>query len=240
MRATTRGTGELLLAAAELGVKRIILGIGGSATVDGGVGCAESAKALRGGPIEILVACDVTNPLYGPDGAAHVFGPQKGATPEQVEQLDARLRALADELVAHDLANHPGAGAAGGLGFGMMAFFGATLRPGVEIIIEATRLRDRLRGADLCLTGEGKLDAQSLAGKTAVGVARLCMTLNVPCIAIAGALQIDSQALRRIGFAAARAISESVPLEESMRNAPALIERATRSSIESFVRQRQS
>jgi glycerate kinase len=238
MRATTRGTGELLLAAAELGVKRIILGIGGSATVDGGVGCAEAATALRSGHVEMIVACDVTNPLYGIDGAARVFGPQKGATPAQVEQLDARLRALADELGAHDLANRPGARAAGGLGFGMMAFVNATLRPGVEIVIEATRLRDRLLGADLCLTGEGRFDKQSLAGKTPVGVARLCKQMGVPCIVIAGA--VDSTNLRdeertRAGVTAAVSLcTAGMTPHEAMQNSEVRLGLLTAQVVQQF------
>jgi len=237
MRATTRGTGELLLAAAELGVRRIILGIGGSATVDGGVGCAEAAQALRSGPIEILVACDVTNRLYGPDGAARVFGPQKGATPEQVEQLDVRLRALADTLGAHDLANRPGAGAAGGLGFGMMAFFGATLRPGVDIVIEATRLRDRLRGANLCITGEGRFDEQSLAGKTPIGVARLCKELGVSCMVIAGAVDsnLREEELDRAGVTAAISLrTAGMTQQEAMQNSEARLGQVTARVIRQF------
>ncbi|MGH7215025.1 MAG: glycerate kinase, partial [Tepidisphaeraceae bacterium] len=187
---TTYGTGELLIAAAgEPGVRRVILGIGGSATTDAGVGCAQACglpvllddgetvspseplcgqdldrvilvKHGRGSPIErlgeIVVACDVNNPLHGPNGAAPVFGPQKGATPDQVRRLDDSLRALTERLGKTELAQTPGAGAAGGLGFGMLAFLGATLRPGIDIVTDATRLAERLRGADLCLTGEGK------------------------------------------------------------------------------------
>src|SRR5450432_201246 len=218
MRTTTYGTGELLREAAKLGAKRIILGIGGSATIDGGVGCAqawgatftlnsgtayrEGGRRLTGGDlvnlrsitsslpletqgIEFIVACDVGNPLLGPDGAAPIFGPQKGATPEQIDQLESGLTRLLEKTGRHDLANLPGAGAAGGLGFGMMAFFNATLRPGIDIITEAIGLRERLRGADLCITGEGSFDTQSLAGKTTIGVARICKELDVHCIALA-------------------------------------------------------
>jgi glycerate kinase len=282
-RATTYGTGELLLAAAELGVKRIILGIGGSATVDGGIGAAQAWGArlilktgqsyssgdrrLTGGDlkqllrfdwpmpsneegrrlltdvpsyatnptpwydalldargIEFVVACDVGNPLFGRDGAAAIFGPQKGATAEQVKELDDGLRHLAEKLLRMPLADAPGAGAAGGLGFGMMAFFGATLRPGAAIVMDATNLRDRLAGADLCLTGEGKLDAQSLAGKTAVSVARLCKDLNVPCIALAGALAPGHERAHDEGLTAAFPICDGpMTLDDSMRAAPTLI-----------------
>src|SRR5688572_14616744 len=209
-RTTTFGTGELLLEAAKLGVKEIILGIGGSATVDGGIGAAQACgqpvildgigpadmheplvgedlrrvvlvKHARGSlldRVKITVACDVRNPLFGPNGAAAIFGPQKGATAQQVQELDALLQQLAERCGKTNEANTPGAGAAGGLGFAMLAFFDATLRGGFAIVAHAVKLQDRLRGADLCLTGEGRLDRQSLAGKTPVGVARLCKQMN--------------------------------------------------------------
>jgi len=199
MGATTFGTGELLCAAAELGVSTIILGVGGSATTDGGVGCAQAARSFPR-DIAIIVACDVSNPLYGPSGAAHVYARQKGASPEQAEQLDARLRKLAGETGKDELARVPGAGAAGGMGFGMMAFFGATLRPGVEIVIEATALRERLAGVDLCITGEGRFDGQSLAGKASIGVARLAGEMNVACALVAGSISASEQELRDAGF----------------------------------------
>jgi glycerate kinase len=222
---TTFGTGELIrIAIEEFGVGKIILGIGGSATTDAGIGAAQACglpvileggepvsmteplcgrdvervvliKHGRGdrlGGVEIVVASDVTNPLYGPNGAARVFGPQKGATPEVAEQLDAALRQLALRTGNDELAQIPGAGAAGGLGFGMMAFFGAMLRPGAQIVIDAVRLRERLAGADLCITGEGCLDRQTFSGKTVLAVARLCAQLGVRCAAIAG--RIDPSA----------------------------------------------
>jgi glycerate 2-kinase len=220
LNTTTFGTGELLVAAATLpGITHILLGIGGSATCDGGVGCAQACglpiileggepvgmteplcgrdlssivlvKHGRGSPVErvkVTVACDVTNPLYGPNGAAPVFGPQKGATPNVVRDLDDALQTLAARLGKQAEAETPGAGAAGGLGFGMLAFFGATLRSGFDIVSDATRLRERLTGAELCITGEGRLDASSRGGKTVAGVARLCRSLKVPCVALVGA-----------------------------------------------------
>jgi glycerate kinase len=215
---TTFGTGELLLAAVDEGCRKIILGIGGSATIDGGIGCCHAAglpvllddgeptslteplcggdllrvariKSHRGDKltgVEIVVACDVNNPLYGPNGAARMFGRQKGATDAQIEQFDQNLKQLALRCGMDDIAHRPGAGAAGGLGFGMMAFFGATMQPGAQLVIEATHLRDRLRNADLCITGEGRFDASSLAGKAPVRIAELCRELGVPCIAICG------------------------------------------------------
>ena len=220
MHTTTFGTGELLLAAARDGAQRIIIGIGGSATVDGGVGCLQACglpiileegepvsatepltgadlprvvliKHGRGSPIErlkITVACDVTNPLFGPNGAAVVYGPQKGASATEVAQLDAALRQLAERTGKLEEAMTPGAGAAGGLGFGLIGFLGATIRSGAELVIEACRLRERLKGADLCITGEGRLDESSLHGKAPVSVARLCKELGVPCVALVGSL----------------------------------------------------
>ncbi len=253
---TTFGTGELINAAIALGAKKIILGIGGSATVDGGIGCAQACGhtiILEGGEpvsptepligadlqqvvlikrhrgektdgVPILVACDVENPLCGPQGAAEIYGPQKGATPPQVRQLDSALRQLAIRLNQVALADVPGAGAAGGLGFGMMAYFGATLRSGVEIVIEATKLRDRLRGAQWCITGEGRLDAQSASGKTTAGVARLCREMGVPCIAIAGSIGDQAEKMMAEGLTAYFGIcNRPMTLDEAMRNAPDLL-----------------
>jgi glycerate kinase len=257
LNTTTFGTGELLVAAAKLGVSHILLGIGGSATTDAGIGCAQACglpvilaggepvspteplcgrdlpsvvlvKHGRGSPVErvkITVACDVTNPLYGPDGAAPVFGPQKGATPRQVRELDAALRALAERLGKTTEANTPGAGAAGGLGFGMLAFFNAALHPGVDIVIDATRLRQRLAGADLCITGEGRLDEQSLSGKAPLGVARVCQEVGVPCAAIVGEAGKDAEAALGHGIRSIHPIRKpGMTLEESLRSAPALLE----------------
>ena len=294
-RTTTYGTGELLLAAAEIGVRRIILGIGGRATVDGGIGAAQAWGAhfvlktgqsysagdrrLTGGDlkhllrfdwptgsresppsrrrllgdsgvtatvpqyeplldtrgVELIIACDVGNPLVGREGAAAIFGPQKGATPEQVRELDDGLRQLAEKLLRTPLADAPGAGAAGGLGFGMMAFFAATLRPGAAIVMEATNLRDRLRDATLCLTGEGQLDAQSLSGKTAISVARVCRELNVPCIALAGSLAPGHERAYAEGLTAAFPIASGpMSIEESLRHAAALVTTTTANVVRTF------
>lgn len=253
---TTFGTGELINAAIELGAKKIILGIGGSATVDGGIGCAQACghtiiledgepvsrteplvgadvsrvvlvKRHRGEKtdgIPILVACDVDNPLYGPRGAAEIFGPQKGANPRQVQQLDAALRQLASRMNQVDLAEIPGAGAAGGLGFGMMAYFGATLKRGVEIVIDAVKFRERLQGADWCITGEGSLDAQSASGKTAVGVARVCREMGVPCIALAGSIGEGAEKVLDEGMTAYFGICDRpMALVEAMKDAHLLL-----------------
>lgn len=288
LRTTTFGTGELIRHAAQLGARRIILGIGGSATVDGGIGCAQACGATvvfeNGTPyssggrrltgadvanvlkvlpvkappplpsadrqmvqrrqakapatpaefahVEFVVACDVGNPLSGPNGAAQIFGPQKGATPEQVEYLDAALHKLAGRSGRPDLADAPGAGAAGGLGFGMMAFFGAKMRSGVELVMETMQLRRKLEGADLCLTGEGRLDGQSVAGKTAVGVARLCREMNIPCIAVAGSIGTGAELVYDEGIDAFFSICDGpMPLEQAMENAAPLLMRTTANII---------
>lgn len=257
MQTTTHGTGELLLHAARAGARRILLGIGGSATVDAGIGCCNAVghtvlfrdgehacptdplcgrdlasvyavKRGRGSPLDripIEVACDVSSPLFGPDGAACVFGPQKGATPEQVAWFDQQHRGLAERCLRLDEALIPGSGAAGGLGWAMLSFFDAVLRPGIDLVMSATRLRDRLAGADLCVTGEGSFDGQSLSGKTAVGVARLCREVGVPCALVAGRLAADPSDL----FVCAEAVTPAgMALPEAVARAPELIAAAAR------------
>jgi glycerate kinase len=260
MRTTTFGVGELMRAAIELGCRKIILGIGGSATVDAGIGCAQATghtivlqdgepvsaneplvgadlervvmvKRHRGeitDGVEIVVACDVTNPLYGPTGAARVFGPQKGATPDQVQQLDDWMRGLSMRNGRDAEANAAGAGAAGGLGFGLMAFFGARLVSGIDLVVEVTHLRDRLRGADLCLTAEGRLDSQSVDGKAVAGVAKLCKGLNVPCIALAGSIGDGAAAVLSHGVTTYFSICDGpMTLEQAIDRAPELLRQST-------------
>lgn len=277
LRTTTYGTGELIRAAVDAGAVRVLLGIGGSATTDGGLGCAQACGArvwidtnpgsrsgfnieeslpveLRepatGGDLavfhsmtrpnvaaEIIVACDVTNPLFGPNGAACVYGPQKGADEWMVRTLDAGLERLAVRTRNMEKAKLPGAGAAGGLGFGMVAFFGATLRSGVEIVTEAVGLRDRLRGADLCITGEGRLDRQSLSGKTPVGVARVCGEVGVPCVALAGSLDVGEADVRAAGLSAAYEIADArVSVEERIRRAAELLSDAAERIVRELAR----
>jgi glycerate kinase len=255
MHTTTYGTGELIMAAIEMGARRIIMGIGGSATVDGGLGCVQACGGVpvigpnevpARGPVtgadverfvrmewdtpfppercEIVVACDVDNPLAGPRGAARIFGPQKGATPKQVERLDQALAALGNRVADARVASTPGAGAAGGLGFGLMAFLGATLHPGFALIADAVSLWKRLRGADLVLTGEGRLDASSLGGKTAIGVARLCKEAGVPCVALAGSIGEGAEQALAEGLIAYFSISNRpMALDDAMREAPELL-----------------
>ncbi|MCG3177890.1 MAG: Glycerate 3-kinase [Phycisphaerae bacterium] len=181
--------------------------------------------------VEVIAACDVDNPLTGPRGAAAVYGPQKGATPEMVWLLDANLRHWAD-LIARELGvavnELPGAGAAGGLGAGLVAFCGATLRSGIEIVIEAAKLADRIRAADLVITGEGRLDGQSMSGKTAIGVARLAKRLGVPAIAVVGG--VGEGAEQSLGLLESyHAIRpEGMPLEEAFARVEELLESTTR------------
>ena len=264
---TTRGTGELIRAALGLGVRRLILGIGGSATNDGGAGMAQALGARlldeTGEPIEgtgrglarsaridvsamheLLegvvcdVACDVDNPLCGPRGAARVYGPQKGATPAQVEQLDASLAHLAD-LVERDLGldvrDAPGAGAAGGLGAGLMAFLGGRLRPGVGLVIEAVGLETKLAGADLVLVGEGRLDEQTAYGKVPVGVSRLAARTGIPAVAICGSLGPGCQAVHAEGIVACFSILDSpLTLAEAIERAPDLLARSAEEVVRLF------
>ena len=218
LNTTTFGTGELMLAAIREGAKKIILGIGGSATLDAGIGAAQACGftvlTRDGEPVspteplcgrdlpevlmvkhgrgeftqhtQIVVACDVTNPLFGEQGAARVFGPQKGADPQTVAEMDQWLKSLATRGGHLEAANSPGAGAAGGFGFGLMAYFNAKLERGFDLIADAVNLKSRIAKADLCITGEGKVDSQTRHGKTAFGVAMLCKAAGVPCFAIAG------------------------------------------------------
>ncbi|WP_261793361.1 glycerate kinase, partial [Pseudomonas aeruginosa] len=219
-RSSSRGTGELIRAALDAGARKIILGLGGSATNDAGAGllgalgvrflAADGEELAPGGAalaglhsldlggldprlvdVAVEVAADVDNPLCGPRGASAVFGPQKGASAEQVAQLDAALAHFAKVVAAtlgEDFSRVPGVGAAGGLGFAARAFLRARFRPGIELVAELAGLADALVGADLVLTGEGRLDAQSLHGKTPVGVARIARQAGVPVVALAGSL----------------------------------------------------
>jgi glycerate kinase len=267
-RTTTWGTGELLLAAAAAGARRIILGIGGSATNDGGAGLAQALGfrlldgdgqpiGLGGGSLahlaridadgrdqrlaglEVAVACDVDNPLCGPRGASAVYGPQKGATPEMIARLDENLRHFA-HVIARDLGRDilelPGAGAAGGLGGGLVAFADGRLEPGVSLVIQTVGLADRLRGADLCLTGEGAVDASSAFGKTAVGVARLARSFGCPVLALAGTLETGYEAVLDQGIDAVFSICPGpITLEDAVARAGPLLERAAEHAVRAFL-----
>jgi len=244
LTATSRGVGELILAAIAAGARRVVLGIGGVATNDGGAGMAEALgarlldasgsglspggaalarlaeldiSALRDlSDIEFLVASDVDNPLLGPSGAAAVYGPQKGATPEDVTALDAALERWADvaegTLGAH-AREAPGAGAAGGLGFGALLFLRARLRPGIELLLEMLSFADRLDGARLVITGEGSLDEQTLRGKAPAGVARAATAHEppVPVVALSGVSSLTPAELSAAGIAAAYPLTDIEP-----------------------------
>ena len=209
MDATTYGLGEMMADAWERGVRHIVLGIGGSATCDGGMGMLE-ALGLMHSPRRVwnapalTVACDVTNPLYGKNGAAYVFAPQKGATPEQVELLDLRLRTFARQTEAQGIATpedalRPGTGAAGGLGYALLTYLGAELRSGIDLVLDACGFDNLLRGADGVVTGEGCSDGQTLHGKVAVGVLKRACRQGVKTVLMSGQVK-DREALLACGF----------------------------------------
>lgn len=258
LTASSHGTGELIAAAVRDGARRIVLGLGGSACTDGGTGMAAALGArfldaagrelppggaalrdlaavdaaavagrLRGAGV--VVASDVDSPLLGPNGAARVFAPQKGAGPDEVEVLEAGLARL-DAVVRRDLgarvAERPGAGAAGGVGFGAMAFLGAVVEPGIGYLLDLLGFAARLDGAGLVITGEGALDAQTLRGKAPVGVARAAAAAGVPVVAVSGRRLLTDAEVRAAGFQAAYALTdlESDPAR-CMAEAGPLLER---------------
>jgi glycerate 2-kinase len=238
MGASSIGTGELLRIAIEAGARSIVLGIGGSATTDGGRGLLEGlldgdGMEARLAEVTLEVACDVTNPLLGPTGAAAIFGPQKGASPEQVATLDARNAAWADELEAREGRRErdtPGAGAAGGVGFALLAiqdrFRSFALRPGIDLLMEATDFHARLARADLVLTGEGRIDAQTGFGKTALGVAKRARAAGVPCVAVGGGVEVDGiAALAAVGALAVPVVERPQSVEAAMSAGVAPLER---------------
>ena len=231
---STFGTGELIRAALDLGAERVIVGLGGSATCDGGIGMAAalgyrfldgdgrelpplggslSALAVidasrvdpRIGRVRIEGVCDVTNPLFGRDGASHVYSPQKGATQAQVEELDRGLRNLAAVVrrdLGPDLATMAGGGAAGGLGAGLHCFLGARLEKGIDLVIDLVGLKKTMAGADLVITGEGQIDFQTSFDKAPAGVARLAKAYGIPCVAICGGVGERIEELYDVGICA--------------------------------------
>nr|WP_199067783.1 glycerate kinase [Chromobacterium sp. ASV5] len=259
--ASSRGTGDLIRAALDAGARRFVLGIGGSASNDGGAGMLQalgvgladaSGRELPpgGGALGRLaaidvssldrrlaecrfdVACDVSNPLTGPQGSSAVFGPQKGATPEMAALLDAGLahfaRLLARDL-KQDVADVPGAGAAGGLGAAALAVLHGRLRSGSELVAECIGLDEAVRDADLVITGEGRIDSQSVRGKTPIGVARVAQRHGVPVIALGGSLAADYAAVHEHGVQAAfAAVSRPCSLEAALREAAANLQTAAR------------
>jgi glycerate kinase len=229
MVATSYGTGQLIADAVRKGAKQIIVGLGGSATSDAGIGMLRAlidAFAKRGRfdditelqDIQFTIASDVKNPLCGAQGAAHIFAPQKGATPEMVERLDARARRFAEVSAKHfgyDRSHEEGAGAAGGLGYAFLQYLHASCRPGIEVLLEAARFSEVVKGADFIVTGEGSADRQTLMGKLPVGVLR--QSGDVPVYLIAGRI-INREALLQAGFSDVRCINpEGISLQEAMR-----------------------
>lgn len=261
METTTYGTGELIRDAIKRGARKILLGVGGSATVDGGVGAAMALGwrllDVRGEPVgfgggelermvrierpessrgvaaptttwpNLEVLCDVDNPLCGRQGAAHVFGPQKGASPEMIERLDAGLRHLAELVktqLGKDIADEPGAGAAGGLAFGALAFMNACLVAGVDAVAEAIDLDAALRGADWVITGEGRFDEQSLRGKVVSGVTKRARKLGVKVAVLAGSVAFAEQQWRQHDMQIVLAMQrEGIGLESAITNARRLL-----------------
>ena len=264
---TTFGTGELIAKALDLGCEHLIIGIGGSATNDGGMGMAqalgvrfldEQGELLGSGGAELArlaeidvsrrdprldevrieVACDVTNPLTGPQGASHIYGPQKGATPEMVELLDAALNRY-DQILKRDLGKDvgriPGAGAAGGLGAGLMALLGGKLVSGIELVLDVLDFEGKAEGADLVLTGEGRFDGQSAYGKVPMGVAKRSRALDIPVVVIAGTVLPSAEGLHREGVTAYFSIlNRPLSLKEAMEDAAELLEQQTAQVIRLF------
>ncbi|MGL5949365.1 MAG: glycerate kinase [Aeromonas sp.] len=246
------GTGELILAALDRGVRHLIIGIGGSATNDGGAGMIQAlggqlldakgvALGAGGGALGQLakidlsgldarlaecvieVACDVDNPLCGPSGASHVFGPQKGATPAMVAELDRHLAhygACIEQATGRTVLNVAGAGAAGGMGAALVGLLGAMLKPGIGIVIDALALADAVKDADLVITGEGRIDSQTIHGKTPIGVARCAKQFNKPVIGIAGCLSDDCGVVHAHGLDAVFAVvNRAMALPEALETA---------------------
>lgn len=268
-RTTTYGVGQLIRAALHAGAKRILVGVGGSATHDGGCGMASALGArffdhnereislpgpglapgvtpgLTGGQltqieridltqlepklceVEIIIASDVANPLTGPDGAAHVYAPQKGAASKQVEQLDAGLAHLAKlwrEQLNQDVEQAPGAGAAGGLGAGLMVFCRARMQSGVSLVLDLVGFDRRVAECDFCLTGEGRIDSQTLSGKAILGVAQAAAKRNVPTIALCGSLGGEVNGILAAGLHQVALIGEGLSEKESIARAGELVE----------------
>lgn len=257
---TTYGTGQLMKSAIERGLPKIIIGIGGSATNDGGVGMAQAFGARfldadgnelppggaalaqlaaidltgldqRLAKTEIMVACDVDNPLCGPRGASAVYGPQKGATHEMIAELDNALgifAKIAAKATGKNMAEYPGAGAAGGLGAGLLFFTNAELRPGVEIVLEASGFEAMVESADLLITGEGRTDFQTAYGKAPVGAAKVAKKYDVPVVCIAGGLGSGADDVLSQGIdGLASVVPQPMSLEECMASGAELVETAT-------------
>ncbi len=259
LTATTYGTGELLAAALDAGARRFIIGLGGSATVDGGAGClqalgvrlldADAHELPPGGAalarlaridisglhprwreVTVVIASDVDNPALGEHGAAAVFGPQKGATPADVQTLEASLRhffTLVHDQMGIDVREVPGGGAAGAFGAGLMAFLGGRIQSGIDLVLETSGFDALLAEADLVMTGEGRMDEQTIHGKGPVGVARRAAAVGVPTVALVGGLDADDARLHDAGlWAVLPIVTAPMPLEQALAQAAELVERA--------------
>lgn len=254
------GTGELIRDALDRGVYSIVIGIGGSATNDAGIGMATAlgynffdvdqqlinpiGKHLRNidvittdkvhprlTEVDFITLCDVINPLYGPDGAAFVYGPQKGATDEEIKLLDEGLRIFEQKAKKYFnmVANFPGAGAAGGLGAGTKAFLRASIKRGVDFIVDATGLNQEVRTADIVITGEGKLDHQTLCGKVVKEISRLAQAMQKPVVAVCGQCELTSAELREIGIIQVVSLTDAQTFQEqAMRDAYSLLKNRIR------------
>jgi len=262
---TTYGTGQLIKAALDQGCRKMIIGIGGSATNDGGAGMLQAlgVKLLDregkeigfgGGELKkvfridtkyldnrlsqtkVLIASDVSNPLCGPKGAARIYGPQKGATPEIIEELDKSLAHFAEVIkrdLHKDIKDIPGSGAAGGLGASLMAFLDAELRPGIDIMIEIVKLEQAIKDADLVITGEGKIDSQTIYGKAPIGVAKIAKKYNIPVIAVAAIISDDADIVHQYGISTLIKISEPpISLAEPKSKKVQLIKRCIKQFLE--------
>ncbi|MFD6415667.1 glycerate kinase [Streptomyces sp. NPDC060194] len=264
LTATTYGTGELLRAAVDAGARTIVFGVGGSATNDGGAGMLAALGARftdadgepvapGGGPlrglasadlggldprladIDIVLASDVDNPLTGPKGAPAVYGPQKGATPEQVTELDAALAHYAS-LLDPATADAPGAGAAGGIGYGALVGLGARFRPGIEVMLDVLGFEKALEGATLVITGEGSLDEQTLHGKAPAGVAAAARARGIDVIAVCGRLALPAEALGKAGIRRAYALTDIEPdVQKCIADAGPLLERLAENIARDFL-----
>jgi glycerate kinase len=220
MAATSYGTGQLVVDAIRKGCKHIIVGLGGSATSDSGIGMLEAIENADYKDVRFTIATDVTNPLCGENGAAYVFGPQKGATPEMVEALDARAKRFAEESakrMGRDCQNMPGAGAAGGLGYAFLQYMNAECRSGIDLLLDTIHFDDMLQDADLVITGEGSADRQTLMGKLPFGILQRARKYDVPVMLIAGRIA-DEQQLTDAGFSRVACVNPpGLPMEIAMQ-----------------------
>lgn len=264
----TYGTGQLILAALNMGCKKMIIGLGGSATNDGGAGMAAalgvkffgskgenimpnggnlkdihdidiSGLDARIKDVSIELACDVENPLTGPEGASYIFGPQKGADSKMVEELDKSLHnygLLLEKRLNKKLLDLPGAGAAGGLGTGLVGFLDAKLMKGIDIVVGITKLEEKMNGVNIVITGEGMMDYQTVFGKTPYGVAKLANKYKIPVIALTGAIGTGAEILYEEGFNSIFSIIDKpMTLEEAIQNSRTLVENAAERIIRAVI-----